>query len=103
MLTNPPRLRLKAIKAAEAVGVEIAGVDLISVEDEPYAIEVNASTGFRGLLDSTGIDAAEKIAQYPLAKAKHYTRKTLHNIHWMKPLQGICLLAMTTVTNTMLK
>ncbi len=60
-----------AIKAAEAVGVEIAGVDLISVEDEPYVIEVNASPGFRGLLDATGINAAEKIAQYALAKAKH--------------------------------
>ncbi len=60
-----------AIKAAEAVGVEVAGVDLISVEDEPYVIEVNASPGFHGLLDATGINAAEKIAQYALAKARH--------------------------------
>ncbi len=60
-----------AIKAAEAVGVEIAGVDLISVEDEPYVIEVNASPGFHGLLDATGINAAEKIAKYALAKARH--------------------------------
>jgi ribosomal protein S6--L-glutamate ligase len=41
-----------SIKAAEAVGVEIAGVDLISVEDKPYVIEVNASPGFRGLLQA---------------------------------------------------
>jgi ribosomal protein S6--L-glutamate ligase len=60
-----------AIKAAEAVGVEIAGVDLISVENKPYVIEVNASPGFRGLLEATGINAAEKIAEYAVAKTKH--------------------------------
>jgi ribosomal protein S6--L-glutamate ligase len=59
-----------AIKAAAVVGVEIAGVDLISVENEPYVIEVNASPGFRGLLNATGINAAEKIAEYALKKAK---------------------------------
>ena len=60
-----------ATKAAEAVGVEIAGVDLISVENEPYVIEVNASPGFHGLLEATGINAAEKIASYAIRKAKH--------------------------------
>jgi ribosomal protein S6--L-glutamate ligase len=60
-----------AIRAAEAVGVEIAGVDLISVENKPYVIEVNASPGFRGLLEATGINAAEEIARYAIAKAKH--------------------------------
>lgn len=59
-----------SIKAAEAVGVEIAGVDLISVEDKPYVIEVNASPGFRGLLSATGINAAEKIVEYAVSKAK---------------------------------
>jgi ribosomal protein S6--L-glutamate ligase len=60
-----------AIKAADAVGVEIAGVDLISVENEPYVIEVNASPGFRGLLQATGINAAEKITDYAIQKARH--------------------------------
>jgi ribosomal protein S6--L-glutamate ligase len=59
-----------AIKAAEAVDVEIAGVDLISVSDEPYVIEVNASPGFKGLLHATGINAANKIAEYAISKAK---------------------------------
>jgi ribosomal protein S6--L-glutamate ligase len=59
-----------ALKAAEAVGVEIAGVDLISVSNEPYVIEVNASPGFRGLLQATGINAAEKIAEYAVTKAR---------------------------------
>jgi ribosomal protein S6--L-glutamate ligase len=59
-----------SIKAAEAVGVEIAGVDLISVEEKPYVIEVNASPGFRGLLSATGINAAENIVEYAVRKAK---------------------------------
>jgi len=59
-----------ALKAADAVGVEIAGVDLISVENEPYVIEVNASPGFRGLLSATGLNAAEKIAEFAIMKAK---------------------------------
>jgi ribosomal protein S6--L-glutamate ligase len=62
--------RESSIKAAEAVGVEVAGVDLISVEDTPYVIEVNASPGFRGLLIATGVNAAEKIVEYSLNKAK---------------------------------
>ncbi len=69
---NPSKAEAEAsIRAAAAVGVEIAGVDLISVENEPYVIEVNASPGFRGLLGATGINAAEKIAEYALKKSKH--------------------------------
>lgn len=59
-----------AIKAGNAVGVEIAGVDMILVDNEPFVIEVNASPGFRGLLEATGTNAAEKIAEYAIAKAK---------------------------------
>jgi len=59
-----------AVRAAQAVGVEIAGVDLISVDDEPYVIEVNASPGFRGLLAATGINAATAIAKYAVTQAK---------------------------------
>jgi ribosomal protein S6--L-glutamate ligase len=59
-----------AIQAAAAVDVEIAGVDIISVKNQPYVIEVNASPGFRGLLSATGINAAEKIAEYAMNKAK---------------------------------
>jgi ribosomal protein S6--L-glutamate ligase len=59
-----------AIGAAQAVSVEIAGVDLITVDNEPFVIEVNASPGFNGLLDATGINAAQKIAEYAQAKVK---------------------------------
>jgi ribosomal protein S6--L-glutamate ligase len=59
-----------AIRAAQAVGVEVAGVDLISVDSEPYVIEVNASPGFRGLLEATGTNAAQAIADYAVEQAR---------------------------------
>jgi ribosomal protein S6--L-glutamate ligase len=59
-----------AVKAAQAVGVEIAGVDLISFDNEPYVIEVNASPGFRGLLAATGVNAAAAVAEYAVTQAK---------------------------------
>jgi ribosomal protein S6--L-glutamate ligase len=59
-----------SIKAAEAVGVEIAGVDLITVDEKPFVIEVNASPGFRGLLAATGINAANSIVNYAISKGK---------------------------------
>ena len=59
-----------SIRSAEAVGVEIAGVDIITVENQPYVIEVNASPGFRGLLLATGINAAASITEYAVSKAK---------------------------------
>jgi ribosomal protein S6--L-glutamate ligase len=55
---------------AEAVGVEIAGVVLMSVENRPYVIEANASPGFRGLLEVTGTNADETIAEYAVMRAK---------------------------------
>jgi ribosomal protein S6--L-glutamate ligase len=59
-----------AIRAARAVGVEVAGVDLISVKQKPFVIEVNASPGFKGLMAATGINASDHIADYAIKKAK---------------------------------
>lgn len=59
-----------AIRASKAVGLEISGVDLIMNGDNPYVLEVNASPGFRGLLEATGVNAAEAIVDYAIEKAK---------------------------------
>ena len=37
--------------------------------DQPYVLEVNASPGFRGLLEATGVNAAEAIVDYAVEKA----------------------------------
>ena len=48
-----------AVRASRAVGLEISGVDMIFRGDEPVVLEVNASPGFRGLLQATQINAAD--------------------------------------------
>jgi len=59
-----------AIKAARAVGVEIAGIDMIMSKDGPYLIEVNASPGFKGLMKATDVDVPGQIIDYAARKAR---------------------------------
>ncbi len=65
-----PKDEHMAVRAARALDVEIAGVDLIETDDGLYVIEVNASPGFKGLLQATGIDAAKEIVDYAVEKAR---------------------------------
>jgi ribosomal protein S6--L-glutamate ligase len=54
-----------ATRSVEAVGLEIAGVDLmVSEQYGIHVVEVNYSPGFQGLEAVTGIDVAAKIIQY---------------------------------------
>jgi ribosomal protein S6--L-glutamate ligase len=54
-----------ALNAASAVGLEIAGVDLIVDKKEQVSvIEVNYSPGFNGLEAATGLDIAGRIMEY---------------------------------------
>ena len=38
--------------------------------DDPYVLEMNASPGFRGLLEATKVNAADAIVEHALARAK---------------------------------
>ncbi len=59
-----------AVRAAKAVGLEIAGVDMIMAKDGPFLIEVNASPGFKGLMKATDVDVPGKIIEYAESKAR---------------------------------
>jgi len=60
-----PELTRIALKAASAVGLEIAGVDLIVDKNGRVSvIEVNYSPGFKGLEAATGLDIAGRIVGY---------------------------------------
>lgn len=65
-----PEEERMAIKAAEALDVGVAGVDMIQTDDGAYIIEVNVSPGFEGLLSATGVNAADAIAEYAVKIAK---------------------------------
>lgn len=53
-----------ALKAAEAMGLKIAGVDMLQSKRGPLVLEVNSSPGLEGIEKATGIDIAAKIIEY---------------------------------------
>ncbi|MEM3736664.1 MAG: RimK family alpha-L-glutamate ligase [Candidatus Bathyarchaeia archaeon] len=59
-----------AVKAANTIGCEIAGVDLMEGEDGLLVHEINSQPGFQGLQTATGIDVAGKMADYVIQKAR---------------------------------
>lgn len=63
-----------AVKAARAMGLNIAGVDLMRSARGPLILEVNASPGF-GIEKVTGRNVAEKIIEYVEQNAKRRVRK----------------------------
>ena len=54
-----------ALRAAEAVGCPVAGVDLLPGQGgEMFVIEVNAVPGWRAIAPISGIDIAAKIVRF---------------------------------------
>lgn len=60
-----------AVKSAEIVGLEIAGVDILFDKDNYRVCEVNSYPGFEGFEMATGIDVTEKIFQYILRRLRN--------------------------------
>jgi ribosomal protein S6--L-glutamate ligase len=59
-----------AIRSAEVLGLEIAGIDILEDKDgASKVIEVNYSPGFRGLEAATGLDIASRIIGYAVDKS----------------------------------
>lgn len=50
-----------AVKAAQIMGLRVAGVDMLEAEDGPQVMEVNSSPGLEGIETATGIDIASEI------------------------------------------
>lgn len=63
-----------AIKAAKAMGLNIAGVDMMRSERGPLILEVNASPGF-GIEKVTGRNVAGPIIEYVEQNAKRGSKK----------------------------
>lgn len=53
-----------ALKAASAMGLKVAGVDLLRSQKGPMILEVNASPGLEGIEGTSGKDVAAKIIQF---------------------------------------
>lgn len=53
----------QAVKAAQILGLRVAGVDMLEGVDGPKIMEVNSSPGLEGIERSTGIDVAGAIIE----------------------------------------
>jgi len=53
-----------ALGAAKALGLDIAGVDLLQSDRGPLILEVNSSPGLEGIEKATGIDIAGEIVKF---------------------------------------
>jgi ribosomal protein S6--L-glutamate ligase len=53
-----------AIKAAKALGLHVAGVDMLQSDRGPLVIEVNSSPGLEGIEAATGHDIAGEIVKF---------------------------------------
>ncbi|OYD26089.1 30S ribosomal protein S6--L-glutamate ligase [Oceanimonas baumannii] len=68
-----PEERKTAVASAKAMGLQVAGVDLLRSKRGPLVMEVNSSPGLEGIEKATGKDVAELIVQHI---EKHAHRKT---------------------------
>lgn len=59
-----PEERNIALRSAKAMGLSIAGVDLLRSNHGPVVMEVNSSPGLEGIEKATHIDVASKIIEF---------------------------------------
>ena len=65
-----PAERRTAVKAAQTMGLHVAGVDLLRSSRGPLVMEVNSSPGLRGIEEATAINVAGKIINFIEENAK---------------------------------
>lgn len=59
-----PAYKDTAVRCAQILGLNIAGVDLLEGKDGPLVMEVNSSPGLVGMEDTTKVDIAGEIIDY---------------------------------------
>ena len=70
-----------ACLAASAMGLDLAGVDMLLSSRGPLILEVNSSPGLEGIETSTGVNIAAEVAKYlNLKYEKNITKKEVDNI-----------------------
>jgi ribosomal protein S6--L-glutamate ligase len=59
-----PNETATAVRAANAMGLEVAGVDLIQSDEGPMVLEINSSPGLEGIETVSGVDIADMIVKH---------------------------------------
>ena len=64
----PPEYEETAVKAAQILGLQVAGVDMLEGKSGPQIMEVNSSPGLEGIEKATGLDIAGAVIDYIAAQ-----------------------------------
>ncbi|UUW90741.1 30S ribosomal protein S6--L-glutamate ligase [Pimelobacter simplex] len=59
-----PEYEQIAVRAAQIMGLKVAGVDMLEANDGPLVMEVNSSPGLEGIESATKLDVAGAIIDY---------------------------------------
>ncbi|WP_254767797.1 RimK family alpha-L-glutamate ligase [Salinilacihabitans rarus] len=65
----PEEAREMATRAADVVGLDYAGVDLVEGDEGWFVLEVNPTAGFKGLYEATRVSPAPHIAALAIERA----------------------------------
>jgi ribosomal protein S6--L-glutamate ligase len=76
----PPSYRSAATRAARAMGLEVAGVDMLEGRDGPRILEINSSPGLEGIERASEIDVAGAIIQHAEKYAERNRRITKRDL-----------------------
>jgi ribosomal protein S6--L-glutamate ligase len=60
----PPEFERTALRAAQILGLRVAGVDMLEGNAGPQIMEVNSSPGLEGIEGATGVDVAGAIVEH---------------------------------------
>lgn len=60
--------RETAVRAAQILGLQVAGVDMLEGKNGPQVMEVNSSPGLEGIETATGLDIAGAVIDYVSAQ-----------------------------------
>ena len=71
-----PEERSTAVRAATALGLNVAGVDMLRSNHGPVVMEVNSSPGLEGIETATGKDIAGMIIDFIIKEAKPNKTRT---------------------------
>jgi ribosomal protein S6--L-glutamate ligase len=71
-----PEERSTAVRAVKAMGLGVAGVDLLRSNHGPLVLEVNSSPGLEGIESATGVDVGGKIIDFVTKSALQAKNRT---------------------------
>ena len=76
LLRITPEERSTAVRAANTMGLNVCGVDILRSNHGPVVMEVNSSPGLEGIEHATGKDVADMIIQFMEKNAKQGKTRT---------------------------